>query len=146
MEALELPAIERDIATRSDAGIDSVALPARRALEVACPSQSVAAGEGMIHGRVRNEQSRVIADGVVTTLWKTFSVMTTGSSASVAAREKRLVTRSDAFGYWRACGVPRDTPLTVSIGTEAAGDVRKVNLGRDFVANVDLVVRPRTAP
>ena len=141
MEVLGMPTVELEVETHEDARVDSLALPsARDVLAHACPRESVANHEGMLHGQVRDEQARTIADAVVTTSWQAgFGAM---AGRGVEYREKTLTSRSDAFGQWRVCGVPTGVQLSVTVATTDAADVQKVRLD-DPYANVELVVHPR---
>jgi hypothetical protein len=141
MQTLGMPTVEMEVDTHEDARVDSLVLPpARDVLAHACPRESVANHEGMLHGRVRDEQARAIPDAVVTTSWQSnFAPM---PGRGVEFRERTLTARTDAFGQWRTCGVPTGVMLSVTVATKDAGDVKKVQLD-DPYANVELVVHPR---
>lgn len=141
MQTLGMPTVELEVDTHDDARVDSLMLPpARDVLAHACPRESVANHEGMLNGRVRDEQAHTIADAVVTTSWQAgFGAM---AGRGVEYREKTLTSRTDAFGQWRACGVPTGVSLSVTVATKNAADVQKVQLD-DPYANVELVVHPR---
>ena len=141
MRTLGMPSVEMEVETHDDGRIDSLALPpARDVLAHACPRESVANHEGMLHGHVRDEQARAIPDAVVTTAWQAgFGAM---AGRGVEYREKTLTSRTDAYGAWRICGVPTDISLSVAVATRDAADVRKLRLD-DPYANVELVVHPR---
>ena len=141
MQTLGMPSVEMEVETHDDARVDSLSLPpAREVLAHACPKESVANHEGMLHGRVRDEQTRTIADAVVTTSWPSnFGAM---AGRGVEYREKTLTSRSDAFGEWRICGVPTGVQLAVTVATKDAADVQKLQLD-DPYANVELVMHPR---
>jgi hypothetical protein len=147
MDSLGMPPVLRDVETRDDAHADSLYLPlSRDALLAACPKDSVRNGEGMLHGNVRDEQARALQGAAVTVTWQgNFYAVETGRSANLSYSEKTLGTLSDGAGYWRVCGVPRETPLVVHVATDSGSDVRKIRLelDRDFAA-VDLVVHQVT--
>jgi hypothetical protein len=69
----------------------------------------------------------------------------TTASTNLGYTEKTLGTLSDGTGYWRVCGVPRETPLVVHVATDSGSDLRTVRLegAREFAA-VDLIVRHTT--
>jgi hypothetical protein len=139
MQTLGMPSVEMEVDTHDDARVDSLLLPsARDVLVHACPRESVANDEGMLHGRVRDEHARLIADAVVTTSWQSGF----GAGRGVEYREKTLTSHTDAFGEWRTCGVPTGLQLSVTVATKDAADVQKIQL-EDPYANVELVVHPR---
>jgi hypothetical protein len=146
MELLGMPAIERELNAHDDGSVDSLALPsARDVLASACPRDSISDGEGMLHGRVRDEGARAIVDAVVLTTWNAnFSVIQMKGGASIHYDERTRAARTDAFGYWRSCGVPLDTPLSVAVATTVGSDAQKARLEDRPFGSVDLVLHPKT--
>src|SRR5262249_5816251 len=108
MDSLGMPPVEREIEATTAAHVDSVSLPnARDALNTACPRDSVRNGEGMLHGRVRDERARPIVGAAVTITWQTdFNIVARGSGADISGRERALGALTDDNGDWRLCGVP----------------------------------------
>ena len=141
MQLLGMPTVELEVETHDDAHVDSLMLPpARDVLAHACPRESVGKDEGMLHGRVRDEQAHTIADAVVTTSWQAYFGAMPGRG--VEYRERTLASRTDAFGQWRTCGVPTGVSLSVTVATKDAADVQKVQLDNPY-ATVELVVHSR---
>jgi hypothetical protein len=139
MDSLGMPPMVRDVDTREDAHVDSLNLPGPRdALLAACPRDSVGNGEGMLHGRVRDERDRALAGAAVTVTWKG-NFFVAGGQAGYS--EKTLGALTNDAGYWRVCGVPRETGLAVHVVTDSGSDLRPIQLekGSEFAA-VDLVV------
>jgi hypothetical protein len=143
MDSLGMPPITRDVETREDAHVDSLTLPRTRdALVAACTRDSVSNGEGMLHGVVRDERDRAIQAAAVTVTWKgNFYAAATRDGGQLGYTEKTLGAMSNDAGYWRVCGVPRETPLSVHVVTDSGSDLRRVRLdgGVEFAA-VDLVL------
>jgi hypothetical protein len=139
MDSLGMPPVVRDVDTREDTHVDSLNLPPPRdALLAACPRDSVGNGEGMLHGIVRDERARALLGAAVTVTWKgNFYV----AGGQIGYSEKTLGALTNDGGYWRVCGVPRETGLAVHVVTDSGSDLRRVDLekGREFAA-VDLVV------
>jgi hypothetical protein len=147
MDSLGMPPVLRDVETREDAHADSLNLPlARDALFAACPRDSVRNGEGMLHGTVRDGRARALRASAVTVTWQgNFYATESGGGTQLGYSEKTLGSLTDDAGYWRVCGVPRETPLVVHVATDSGSDLRKVRLegNREF-ASVDLVVHQAT--
>src|SRR5690348_5041565 len=99
----------------------------------------------MLHGTVRDERARALRASAVTVTWQgNFYATESGGGTQLGYSEKTLGSLTDDAGYWRVCGVPRETPLVVRVATDSGSDLRKVRLeGREFAA-VDLVVHQAT--
>ena len=147
MQQLGMPGIVREMQTRADAAVDSIALPPpREMLSAVCPRDSLHDGEGMLHGRVLDQSARPMGNLVVTTAWQSnFAIVKTQSSASISLRDKTADAKADAYGYWRVCGVPRDTPLRVSVAMDSLADEQRVRLEDRPFTRVELVMHPRRA-
>ena len=145
MGRVGMPAIERDVTTRADARVDSIALPlAREVVAKVCPRDSIADGQGMLHGQVRDERAHPVAGVTVTASWKdNFSVVEMGSNVSASYGAKKLLARSNPSGFWRVCGVPMDTPLTVIAASDSTFDMQKGRLENQSFAAIDLVLHRR---
>jgi hypothetical protein len=50
------------------------------------------------------------------------------------------VTLTDDLGYWRICGVPQQTALTVRVAGDSGSDLRKTRLDNEPFGAVDLVL------
>ena len=142
MDSLGMPASPHEIETREDAHVDSLRLPRPHdLLERVCPRDSVAHGEGMLRGSVRNERAMPIKQAAVVVTWQTnFAIIGSADADHMFYNEKSLGTYSDDAGNWRVCGVPRDKPLVVSVVSDSGSDSRKSRLMDEFAA-VDLVAR-----
>jgi hypothetical protein len=146
MDSLGMPAVEREIEATIGAHVDSVSLPnARDALYAACPRDSIRNGEGMLHGRVRDQRARPIVGAAVTITWQTdLAIVASGRSADISARERTLGALTDDNGIWRLCGVPREQALVVRAATDSGADAQKARLDRDQdFAGVELVLHQR---
>jgi hypothetical protein len=143
MDSLGMPAVTRDVETREDAHVDSLTLPRPRdALLAACTRDSVSNGEGMLHGVVRDERDRAMQAAAVTVTWQGgFYAAATRDGGQLGYTEKTLGALTNDAGYWRVCGVPRETSLAVHVVTDSGSDLRRVRLegGTEFAA-VDLVL------
>jgi hypothetical protein len=148
MDSLGMPAIEHEVEATETAHIDTVFLPrARDALNAACPRDSVRNGEGMLHGRVRDERARPIIGAAVTITWQTgFAFVAGGGSNVLDHREHTLGALTDDNGYWRLCGVPREQAVVIRAATDSGSDTQKARLERheDFAA-VDLVLHQQAS-
>lgn len=146
MDSLGMPPIEHEIEATEAGHVDSVLLPrARDALDAACPRDSVRNGEGMLHGRVRDESARSIAGAAVTVTWQSdFAFVAGGGSDVLEHRDHTIGALTDDNGYWRLCGVPRDQAMFVRVATDSGGDLQKIRLApdQDF-GGVDLVLHQR---
>ena len=148
MDSLGMPPVEREIEATTAAHVDSVSLPsARDALYAACPRDSVRNGEGMLHGRVRDQSARAIVGAAVTITWQTdVAIVAQGRSADITARERTLGALTDDNGNWRLCGVPREQALVVRAATDSGSDTQKARLDRDKdFAGVDLVLHEQAS-
>jgi hypothetical protein len=148
MDSLGMPALEREVEAIDAAHVDTVFLPrSRDALYAACPRDSVRNGEGMLHGRVRDESARPIVGAAVTITWQTdFAFVASGGSNPLAHRDHTLGALTDENGYWRLCGVPREQALGVRAATDTGSDTQKARLERDEdFAGVDLVLHQQAS-
>ena len=138
MDSIGMPPIVREVETRMDAQVDSLLLPAAKDIvAVTCPKDSVSDQEGMLHGWLKDERARPIAHGTITVNWKSNFSQTNGQ---LAFNTKSLGAVTDNGGYWRACGVPKMTPLSVSIVSDSGSDSREVRLDDEPFAEVTLVL------
>jgi hypothetical protein len=148
MDSLGMPPVEHEVEAVNGLHVDSVFLPrSHDALSTACPRDSIRNGEGMLHGRVRDERDRPIAGAAVTTTWQTnFAFVPSGGGNALTHREQTLGALTDDNGYWRLCGVPREQAMFVSVATDSGSDVQKarLNLDQDF-AGIDLILHQRTS-
>ena len=100
----------------------------------------------MLHGRVLDERARAVSDAAVTAIWKgNFSIVATGDGDHLSYAQKTLGAITGAGGYWRLCGVPRNTLLTVRVAGDSGSDSREVRLNDVPFAAVDLVVHRESA-
>lgn len=151
MDSLGVRPIIREVEAREDtqdAHVDSLNLPrARDFVVAACPRDSVEHGEGMLHGRVRDESARALQDAAVTVTWQSnFAAIGTRDGGQLSYTERTIGALTNDAGYWRVCGVPRQTPLAVHVTTDTGSDFRRVRLeeSQEFGV-VDLVVRRHTS-
>jgi hypothetical protein len=148
MDTLGMRAIEHEVEATDGAHADTVFLPrARDALNAACPRDSVRNGEGMLHGRVRDERARPMVGAAVTITWQTdFAFVAGGGSNDLEHREHTLGALTDDNGYWRLCGVPREQTVVVRAATDSGSDAQKARLERDGdFAGVDLVLHQQAS-
>ncbi|MDB4873694.1 MAG: hypothetical protein JWM41_140 [Gemmatimonadetes bacterium] len=138
MDSLGVPPTVREVEARQDTHVDSLFLPsARDALAKACPRDSIANGEGMLRGRVSDEQGRVIKQAAVTIGWDSD---VTNVNGHIAGRARTVGVLTDDFGYWQACGVPQQRVLSVRGVADAGADIQKARLDGVPFGAVDLVL------
>jgi hypothetical protein len=144
MDSLGLPPVVREVEAREGTRIDSLSLPsARDALVKACPRDSVAHGEGMLRGRVRDERARPVQQAAVVVTWQS-NVGTVGMTDATRLRwtETTIGTLSDDHGGWQLCGVPRGAPLAVRVVADSGSDSQRTRLDDNQpFGSVDLVLR-----
>jgi hypothetical protein len=143
MDSLGMPPSIREVDARLDARVDTIALPtARDVLARVCPRDSIQNDEGMLHGRVRDGQARAVKQAAVTVVWNgDFSI----AGGHVSARQKTIGALTDDYGYWRACGVPRLTAVSVRVVGDSGTDTRSARLENEAFATVDLVLHKASA-
>jgi len=146
MDTLDMGPVTAEVEARTDGRVDSLRLPSPRdVLMKACPRDSVANGEGMLLGVVRDEKARPVPQGAVIATWvANVSVIGDGAvSDHLRYTEQSLGALTAADGSWRICGVPRQTLLTVRVVSDSGRDQQKVRLTSDF-GPVTLVARRGT--
>lgn len=142
MDSLGLQPVIGEVEARVDARVDTLRLPSPRdVLLKACPRDSVANGEALLRGVVRDERDRPLPRAAVVATWQA-NVSIIGDVAIDRLRytEKTLGTIAGEDGSWRICGVPRDVLLSVRTVSDSGSDLRKVRVASDF-ASVILVAR-----
>jgi hypothetical protein len=151
MDTLGMPAIAREVETRpqSATGVDSVPMPAPRALlRSACPRDSIANGEGMLYGTVRDARANPVGNAAVTVSWQAnISLIGSADGDHLAYTNRTVGTLTNDAGYWRLCGIPRlPGPLLVGAVSDSGSDYRSARLfeGEAFKA-VDLAVHRQSA-
>src|SRR5262249_35178315 len=96
---------------------------------------SIAHGEGMLRGRVLDQQQMPLRSAAVVVTWQSnFSIIGSVSGDQVNRTEKTIGALSDDVGGWRLCGVPRYVPLFVSVPTDAGSGGRQTRLVAEFAA------------
>lgn len=146
MDSLGMPPVSGEVIARLDGGVDSLRLPSPRdVLGRSCPRDSISKGEGMIYGRVVDEQSQPISLAAVVAKWSSeVNIIATANADLLRSSETSLTSVTGRNGEWRICGVPRDKPMTVIVMSDAGRDARSVRLTSDF-GPVSLVARPGTS-
>ena len=142
MDLLDVPSVVKELDTREDTRVDSLELPtAHDALTSACPRDSIQDGEGLLHGRVRDERARAMPGIIVTTTWKTnLSLIGTRGGAYAAYSVRTLEAHTDGSGRWRMCGLPVNTALLVRVVTDSGSDLQNARLNEHALASVNLVL------
>jgi hypothetical protein len=147
MDSLGMPPVHGEVEARQDAHVDSLMLPTPgEALAIACPRDSIRDGQGMLHGRVRDESANVITQAAVTVTWKdNVSLVETGDGTRLSYGQKTIGALTDDAGNWRLCGVPQLTLLSVAVVADSGSDVQPALLNDRPYAAVDLVVHRASA-
>lgn len=128
MDSIGLPAVTREIETRMDSHVDSLFLPTpAELLGRACPADSTRNGAGMLHGWAKDARSQVLAHAAVTVHWRKEAPVTLG-------------TLTDDAGYWRVCGIPQATSVSVRVVSDSGADLREARLDGVPFAEVGLVL------
>ncbi|HEY9226637.1 MAG TPA: TonB-dependent receptor, partial [Gemmatimonadaceae bacterium] len=142
MDSVGLAAVAREVDARTDNRVDTLRLPsARDLLFRACPRDSVANGEGMLRGSVRDTRAAPVANAAVVVTWqRNFDIIGDVKTDHVRFTEKTVGALTDETGGWRVCGVVRDVPLTVRVVADSGSDIQRTRLLGDF-AIANLVVR-----
>jgi hypothetical protein len=142
MDSLHMPPIALNVETHAEMRVDSIALPsARDVLANACPADAIAGNEGMIHGWVKDSRAEPVPHATVVATWQeNFATLGTATGDVISVRTKTAGGITDSGGYWRICGMPQATLLTVSITSAAGSDVQKVRLESHPFAQVNLVM------
>ena len=116
LAALSITPAARPVSVRAGA-VDSVRFatpPLGAVLASVCPD-TIRTGEwsGVVLGRVTDEGGQPVAGAPVEFRWSRLSTNRRG------AVNDRLATRTDAEGFYRACGLPTELALTSSVATDA---------------------------
>lgn len=129
MDSLGIPAVVHEVEAREDAHVDSLMLPPTSdILRAVCPRDSARDGEAMLRGRVQDGRAEPLSQAAVTVTW-------------TSDAERTIGALTDVGGYWRVCGVPRETPLSVQVVADSGSDTRRTRLGQsDALGAVDLVL------
>ena len=145
MDSLGMPAVLAEVEARTDARVESIRLPSPRDVLVkACPRDSIANGEGMLHGIVRNERAEVVRNAAVVATWQgDVSVIGNVNADQLRYTEKSVGSISGNEGAWRICGIPRGMAVAVRVVSDSGRDLQRVRLDADF-ATVSLVARRGT--
>jgi hypothetical protein len=143
MDSLGMPPISEEVEASVDPRVATIKLPEPRdVLFKVCSRDSVANGEGMLHGTVRTRNGEPLRNTVVLATWLgDVNIAGHVRADQVRFTEHSLGAISDDAGAWRFCGVPRETPITVRVASDSGSDTRKVRLTADF-ATVGLIARP----
>jgi hypothetical protein len=144
MDLLGVPPMEREVATHDDARVDSLMLPsAAEGVGHACQGTDIAAGEGLLHGRVVDERGKVVAGAVITAAWPSnFALIRSHDGARAFSNDRTLQARTDDSGRWRVCGVPTSAVVTVTVSADSGSVREQIRMNGRAVAGVDLVLRP----
>ncbi|MEO5815641.1 MAG: carboxypeptidase regulatory-like domain-containing protein [Gemmatimonadaceae bacterium] len=139
-----VPPMEREVATHDDARVDSLTLPtAAEGVASACQGTSMAADEGLLHGRVVGERGERVAGAVITAAWPSnFAVIRTQNGARAFSGDRTLQARTDDGGRWRVCGVPTGAVVTVTVSADSGSVREQIRMNGREAAVLDLVLRP----
>src|SRR5438045_9183140 len=78
---------------------------------------------------IREERERAMQAAAVTVTWQCrFYAAGTRDGGQLGYTEKTLGALTNDAGYWRVCGVPRETPPSVHVVTDSGSDLRRGRL------------------
>lgn len=143
MDSLGMPPISEEVEASIEPRVATIKLPAPRdVLLKVCPRDSVANGEGMLHGTLRTRNGEPLRNTAVIATWlANMNIVGNLTADQVRFTERSLGAISDDRGAWRFCGVPRDWPITLRVASDSGSDTQKVRLMAEF-ATVGLIARP----
>lgn len=149
-------AIEHPLLRRLDAYGDGIVLelredqtvtlaapiaPAEVILARACPGTS---GLGLVYGRITGPEGRAVGGPISVHVWVEEDQ---GQQPITVAAEpgRRITTRSDADGWYVACGVPmgRSVRVAAEAATGGAGSGRAAFREEPALARIDVRLQPR---
>lgn len=135
MDTLDMAPVTGEVEARTNGRVDSLRLPTPRdVLLRSCPRDSVANGEGMILGVVRDERAQPVPQAAVIATWAdNVSIIGDGArSDHLRYTEQSLGAYSAKDGSWRICGIPRQRLVTVRVVSDSGTDLQKIRLESDL--------------